>query len=78
MLIGTRIYDFELSCTYLITLLHCVSYIFLLFDQSEEFNKQTLVTPSTSFEHFNISAFASAVNLGQPIGGTYMLVAPQV
>ncbi|KJA25690.1 hypothetical protein HYPSUDRAFT_199416 [Hypholoma sublateritium FD-334 SS-4] len=53
-------------------------YIFLLFRQSEEFNKQTLVTATTSIEHFNISSFASALKLGQPIGGTFMMVAPQV
>jgi len=52
-------------------------YVFLLFDQSREFNGQTLVNANTSVSNFNISSFASAVKLGQPIGGTFMLVGPQ-
>ncbi|PPQ79673.1 hypothetical protein CVT25_003247 [Psilocybe cyanescens] len=51
-------------------------YVFLLFKQSKAFNTQTLVTPATSIANFNISSFASAVGLGQPLGGTFMLVGP--
>ncbi|KAF9558729.1 PEBP-like protein [Agrocybe pediades] len=51
-------------------------YVFLLFEQSKAFNAQTLVTPATSIALFNISQFAGAVGLGQPIGGTFMLVGP--
>ncbi|KAK7052589.1 phosphatidylethanolamine-binding protein [Favolaschia claudopus] len=51
-------------------------YIFLLFDQSPQFATQTLVNSSTSIASFNISQFATAVNLGNPIAGTFMLVAP--
>ncbi|KAF9474314.1 hypothetical protein BDN70DRAFT_915354 [Pholiota conissans] len=45
-------------------------------DPHRYFNDQTLVTPNTSVALFNISQFASAVGLGQPIGGTFMLVGP--
>ncbi|KAJ7643975.1 phosphatidylethanolamine-binding protein, partial [Roridomyces roridus] len=51
-------------------------YIFLLFHQSAEFATQTLVNSNTSITNFNISTFAAAVNLGNPIAGTFMLVAP--
>ncbi|KAG6831325.1 hypothetical protein H0H92_011240 [Tricholoma furcatifolium] len=51
-------------------------YIFLLFEQPEGFNAQTLVTADTSIENFNISAFAEATGLGNPVAGTFMLVAP--
>jgi len=51
-------------------------YIFLLFEQPAGFNQQTVVTPTTSISLFNISAFAQEVGLGNPIAGTFMLVAP--
>ncbi|PPQ96597.1 hypothetical protein CVT26_010752 [Gymnopilus dilepis] len=51
-------------------------YVFLLFDQSKAFQTQTLVTPATSIALFNLSQFAHDVGLGQPIGGTFMLVGP--
>ncbi|KAF9045288.1 phosphatidylethanolamine-binding protein, partial [Panaeolus papilionaceus] len=51
-------------------------YIFLLYEQSAAFARQTLVTPTTSIALFNISSFASQVGLGEPIAGTFMLVAP--
>ncbi|KAG6872122.1 hypothetical protein C0995_012776 [Termitomyces sp. Mi166 len=51
-------------------------YIFLLFNQPTEFNGQTLVTPTTPTNLFNISAFAAATGLGDPIAGTFMLVGP--
>jgi hypothetical protein len=52
------------------------SYVFLLFKQSPEFATQTLVNATTAVSLFNISQFASAVNLGDPIAGTFMLVPP--
>ncbi|KAJ7643996.1 PEBP-like protein [Roridomyces roridus] len=51
-------------------------YIFLLFHQSTAFATQTLVNANTSVSNFNISTFAAAVDLGNPIAGTFMLVAP--
>jgi len=51
-------------------------YVFLLFEQSDAFNNQTWVTHTTPAAFFNISTFAAAARLGQPIGGTYMLVGP--
>ncbi|KAE9402328.1 PEBP-like protein [Gymnopus androsaceus JB14] len=52
-------------------------YTFLLFNQPPGFNSQTLVNSSTSVENFNLSSFALATGLGHPIGGTFMLVAPE-
>ncbi|KAJ7863963.1 PEBP-like protein [Mycena olivaceomarginata] len=52
-------------------------YIFLLFDQSPQFARQTLVNATTSVALFNINQFASAVDLGNPLAGTFMLVAPE-
>ncbi|KAJ7781757.1 PEBP-like protein [Mycena maculata] len=52
-------------------------YTFLLFKQSLEFATQTLVDSTTDVDNFNISAFASAVHLGNPFAGTFMLVAPE-
>ncbi|KAF8230565.1 PEBP-like protein [Tricholoma matsutake] len=51
-------------------------YTFLLFKQPPGFNNQTVVTPTTSVFTFNVSEFAAATDLGNPIGGTFMLVAP--
>ncbi|KAJ7095724.1 PEBP-like protein [Mycena belliarum] len=51
-------------------------YIFLLFKQSAGFADQTLVDSTTSIAKFNISEFASTTQLGNPIAGTFMLVAP--
>jgi phosphatidylethanolamine-binding protein len=51
-------------------------YIFLLFNQPEDFDSQTAVTPDTPINLFNLSSFAEAVGLGDPLGGTFMLVAP--
>ncbi|KIM40870.1 hypothetical protein M413DRAFT_411724 [Hebeloma cylindrosporum] len=51
-------------------------YIFLLFEQSKNFNDQTWITPTTPVTFFNLSTFAAAVGLGQPIGGTFMFVGP--
>ena len=51
-------------------------YVFLLFEQPNDFNSQTFVTADTSTANFNISAFAEETGLGSPIGGTFMLVCP--
>ncbi|KAJ7202157.1 phosphatidylethanolamine-binding protein [Mycena pura] len=51
-------------------------YIFLLWRQSPEFARQTLINSTTPISLFNISQFAAAVDLGEPIAGTFMLVAP--
>ncbi|KAJ7134796.1 phosphatidylethanolamine-binding protein [Mycena epipterygia] len=51
-------------------------YTFLLFKQSRQFAHQQLVNATTSISLFNISQFASAVHLGNPIAGTFMLVGP--
>ncbi|KAJ7660186.1 PEBP-like protein [Mycena polygramma] len=51
-------------------------YILLLYKQSPAFAHQQLVNASTSILAFNISQFASAVGLGEPVAGTFMLVAP--
>jgi len=48
--------------------------VFLLFEQSKGFNDQTLINPTSSRLYFNISSFAQAVGLGDPIGGTFMYV----
>jgi hypothetical protein len=45
-------------------------YTFLLYKQSRAFTDQTLVNASTSITLFNISKFASALDLGNPIAGT--------
>lgn len=52
------------------------SYVFLLFNQPQGFDRQTLVNATTSIANFNISQFASEVGLGNPIGGTFILVGP--
>ncbi|PFH53306.1 hypothetical protein AMATHDRAFT_55142 [Amanita thiersii Skay4041] len=51
-------------------------YIFLLFKQPATFNDQTEITTQSPISLFNISQFAKDVGLGDPIGGTFMLVAP--
>ncbi|KAJ7069659.1 PEBP-like protein [Mycena amicta] len=51
-------------------------YIFLLFRQSSDFATQTFVNAATPVSLFNISLFAEEVNLGSPVAGTFMLVAP--
>ncbi|KAI0086227.1 PEBP-like protein [Irpex rosettiformis] len=51
-------------------------YVFLLFRQPRDFSNQTLVTSTTSVANFNISSFAAATHLGNPIAGTFIRVAP--
>ncbi|KAF8171983.1 PEBP-like protein [Mycena galopus ATCC 62051] len=52
-------------------------YTFLLFRQSPEFATQTLINATTPVQNFNLSVFAAEVDLGNPIAGTFMLVAPE-
>ncbi|KAI0291838.1 phosphatidylethanolamine-binding protein [Russula brevipes] len=51
-------------------------YAFLVFDESPCFANQTLVDSSTSRLLFNLSDFAAKTQLGNPLGGTFMLVGP--
>ncbi|EIM81695.1 PEBP-like protein, partial [Stereum hirsutum FP-91666 SS1] len=51
-------------------------YVFLLFSQPEDFNNQTLVNSTTPVNNFNISAFAETLEMGNPLGGTFILVGP--
>ncbi|KAF9256593.1 PEBP-like protein [Marasmius fiardii PR-910] len=51
-------------------------YVFLLFRQSRQFNSQTEVNSTTSVSLFDVAKFAADTGLGKPIGGTFMLVAP--
>ncbi|KAA1473818.1 PEBP-like protein [Dentipellis sp. KUC8613] len=51
-------------------------YVFLLFAQPAGFAAQTVLTPATPISNFNVSLFAQEVGLGRPLGGSFMLVAP--
>jgi len=53
-------------------------YTFFLFKQPEDFNERTpsFVNTTTSLLKFNISQFAQEVGLGNPLGGTFMLIGP--
>ncbi|KAI0291845.1 phosphatidylethanolamine-binding protein [Russula brevipes] len=51
-------------------------YVFLVFDESPGYANQTLVDSSTSRLFFNMSDFAAKTQLGNPLGGTFMLVGP--
>ncbi|CAA7265467.1 unnamed protein product [Cyclocybe aegerita] len=51
-------------------------YIFLIYAQPAGFDAQTAVTPDTAIANFNLSAFAESTGLGNPIGGTFMVVGP--
>lgn len=51
-------------------------YVFFLFEQSRAFATQKLINTTTPITNFNISQFALEVGLGQPLGGTFMLVGP--
>ncbi|KAI9509777.1 PEBP-like protein [Russula earlei] len=51
-------------------------YVFLVFKEPPSFSNQTLVDSSTSRLSFNVSAFAIATGLGDPLGGTFILVGP--
>ncbi|KAJ7635055.1 PEBP-like protein [Roridomyces roridus] len=49
-------------------------YVLLVYKQPKTFAQQDLVNASSSILSFNISQFASAVELGSPLAGTFMLV----
>ncbi|KAI0031171.1 phosphatidylethanolamine-binding protein, partial [Vararia minispora EC-137] len=51
-------------------------YVFLIYTQSPDFDEQTFVTPNTPVSDFSISDFATATGLGNPLGGTFIFVAP--
>ncbi|KAF4575107.1 hypothetical protein EYR36_006463 [Pleurotus pulmonarius] len=53
-------------------------YVILLFNQSASFdtNAPALVNASTPRTNFNISMFASALQLGTPVAGTFFLTGP--
>ncbi|KAJ3483643.1 hypothetical protein NLI96_g6172 [Meripilus lineatus] len=50
-------------------------YVFFLFNQPKGFNQQTLVDATTPITNFDLSQFSADVGLGDPIGGTFILVA---
>ena len=64
------------------------SYTWLLWRQPANFDQQTYFTPITTpitdptpaqiaqVANFNISAFAEATGLGEPIGGSFAMIAP--
>ncbi|KAI0265599.1 PEBP-like protein [Gloeopeniophorella convolvens] len=51
-------------------------YVFFVFRESRRFAHQHIVDASTPIVNFNLSAFAHATGLGDPIGGTFMFVGP--
>jgi len=51
--------------------------VFLLFKQPDGFKDQKEVTHDTAHPFFNVSGFAQKVGLGDPVAGTYVMVAPQ-
>ncbi|KAF9562564.1 PEBP-like protein [Agrocybe pediades] len=53
-------------------------YIFLIYEQPPDFDGQTLVTPTYMRFFFNLSSFPSTTGLGQPIGGNFMIVGPDM
>ncbi|KAF8238896.1 PEBP-like protein, partial [Tricholoma matsutake] len=53
-------------------------YVLVVYDQPATFNAQasSFVNATTSRQHFNLTTFASVVNLGTPIAGNFFLVGP--
>ncbi|KLO17322.1 PEBP-like protein [Schizopora paradoxa] len=53
-------------------------YVFLLFEQPAGFNEKVgqFVNASTPITDFSIATFAKQVGLGNPLGGSFMLVGP--
>ncbi|KAF9811102.1 hypothetical protein IEO21_06651 [Rhodonia placenta] len=49
-------------------------YVLLVYEQPTDFSGQTLITTNTSRYNWDMSAFVRAIGMGDPIGGTYMLV----
>ncbi|KAH6899253.1 PEBP-like protein [Coprinopsis sp. MPI-PUGE-AT-0042] len=52
-------------------------YVFLMYRQPDNFHDQTFVTSDTPRTGWNVSDFAYNVNMGDPIGASWMLVAPE-
>jgi phosphatidylethanolamine-binding protein len=48
-----------------------------MYRQPNGFNDQTYVTPDTPRLGWNVSDFAYNVNMGDPIGASWMMVAPE-
>lgn len=57
-------------------LINLFRYVFLLFSQPDGFDAQTILDSSTMRTSFNLSSFAAEVGLGDPVGGTFILVGP--
>lgn len=51
-------------------------YVFFLYEQPDEFDRQTFVNASTSVSNWSLSEFAAEVGLGDPLGGSFMMVGP--
>ena len=62
------------TCVTQLTLLCLHSYAFFIFAQSGLFDFQTDVNDTTPTSNFNLSQFVAEIGLGNPIGGTYVLV----
>ena len=65
---------FWVLTSFFITTNRCV---FLLFKQPDGFKDQKEVTHDTARPFFNVSGFAQKVGMGDPVAGTYVMVAPQ-
>lgn len=46
-----------------------------MFKQPAGFDSQSFVNATTPIQHFDIATFAQEVGLGDPIAGTFMMVA---
>ena len=62
---------------FVLTFLSTIRCVFLLFKQPDGFKDQKEVTHDTARPFFNVSGFAQKVGLGDPVAGTYVMVAPQ-
>ncbi|KAF9533191.1 PEBP-like protein [Crepidotus variabilis] len=51
-------------------------YAIFLFKQPPQFDGQSLINATTPIIRWNISQFVNSTGLGQPIGGTFMMIAP--
>lgn len=50
-------------------------YVFLVFKQPAGFDRQTFVNATTPIQRWDVATFAQEVGLGDPIAGTFMMVA---
>lgn len=53
------------------------SYTWLLWKQPEGFEAETFFNASTPITNFNVSAFAASVGLGDPVGGSFVMIGPE-